>query len=336
MDSRKNVLVTGTSEYRIKEPYSKIQSDINFTLQNNLTNAFDYDAIVLQCPIADGIRDFIVDFQELGKKVIIDMDDDVFYMHPENPAYGFATPKNLLKLKEHLFLCDYIHCSTPQLLASLNHHRKSVVFHNGIDFDKYKNLSQDATYTIRKNLNIPFEKRIVMWAGSPSHYESVHLIVALAKELSKRSDIAVVLCSNIDWIQSYFDEDYDIKFVDFMPFDAYTKLLSIADIALCPLPNNRYNRSKSELKILENTMHKTPCIASSADPYIRFKTRSGNGVRIITKERLPLWMKEINLLLSDDNVYRTTVENAYSTTKEHYNLETINKDRNQWWKKMLT
>lgn len=330
MAATKNVLVTGMNQYRIIEPYTEMtDKDVRFTLQNNLKNAWDYDAVVLQIPIAEGINDFIRDYQKNGKKVIIDIDDNVFLMHPENPEYGKT--KDLLKLRESLYLCDYIHCSTPQLLAALNHHKKSIVLYNGINFKKYGESPKEI---IRANLNIPPQNKVVMWAGSTSHYESVLLIVPLIKELCKVSEVSVVLCGNTEWLQSYFTDE-NIIYVDFQPFEAYTNILSIADVALVPLPNNGYSRCKSELKVLENAAYKTPCVASMVDPYVRFKSRSGNGVRLVPKERVSLWLREVELLLINKDVYRTIAECAYSTTKEHYNLETINKERMLWWKKIL-
>jgi len=332
----RKVLITSNSEYRIK-PYSKIKSDdIEFTLCGTLIHdPFKYDAILLHQPITPIFPQMIQDLQSEGKKVVVDVDDNILDIPYQNDSFDQVNSNNNRKtFLECIRLCDYVHVSTPELRTKLKKSYKTTVFYNGIDLSLYGEKDN----SVRAEYNIPDDHKIVMWAGSPTHADSVILIIPLIEELIKRGDVTVVLCSNELWMKSYFPHGVpdNVKIIGYLSFDRYTKLLGIADVFLAPLPHNAFNECKSELKALESGAHKVPCVASSVAPYNRFKELSGEGIRIVAKERLNLWLKEVDKLLTNEMMRRITGEVAHMTIQTHYNIETINQDRIKFWKRILT
>lgn len=324
----KKVLVTGDSFYRIRQPYSNLFVDdilFDFNAEDkSLGDAWQYDAVVLHNPMARLLDEFIEAYTNDRNIVVVDIDDDFFSLPFSNPAFDGVKNKSFDVLKDCLKKCSYIHTSTPELKETVDK-KKTEVFFNAVDF-----YDGGMRQEIRKNLNIPDGNKVIMWAGSPTHASDLVLIYPVIKELLKRNDITIVLCSDDRWLVHLgFRNEANMIIVPYMPQSIYLGFISIADVFLCPLVDNKFNRCKSELKVLESAVWKTPCVVSNVAPYQRFD--DGSNVFIVKKERLPLWMSQIDAALSDDAVGK----NAYDTVKKKYNLEEVNKKRAKWWKKIL-
>ena len=72
------------------------------------------------------------------------------------------------------------------------------------------------------------------------------------------------------WIHDNIPED-QIELHDWVPYEAYRpmRILMDADINICPLADNEFNRSKSAIKWYEGLMGERPepCLAGNAGPY---------------------------------------------------------------------
>ncbi len=319
----KKVLVThcgqndGCQYYRVTDVYSSLKSEkIEFVIpkENILSDdVFNYDAILLQRPSADGISDAIKKIKERNIKVIVETDDALDLIPLSNPAHKAYSGKTLKNYKECLALADYIHTSTPEL------HKKGVVFPNAVDLNKY---------TLRKST----KTRTVSWQGSPTHTDSLMLIKPVFEELL-RNNVNVVLIGDGGWLRTMFNDDA-IKIVDWLPFSVSYFAPAMADICLAPLPDTAFNRAKSELRVIEAAAWGIPSVCSPVAPYNRFNTISGGG-NIVVKEKFSCWVEAIMSLLDDDKLYDYHSTKSYEAVKNFYNLELINEKRKQWWHSTL-
>jgi len=339
----KRILVVGKSQYRLTEPYSKLSCDgIEFVLstgETRLFDALDYDGFIINQPTIDISEDFIKDYKGKGKVFVVDVDDDLTALPYMNPVYHEMREEDRLRYyKNSLRLCDYIHVSTPELKESLRYQKKTEVFLNGIDFSKYTADKTEIKNNFRRTFKIPAENKIVSWFGSHTHQDDLALVFPLIRELLNRTDVTVVLCSHLKWLQMIgFRSDYfkNLVTLDYLPFDMYCNTLSVADVSLVPLVDNKFNRQKSELKILESAVWEIPCVVSNVAPYKRFQNCSSTDhVLMVQKERLNLWLEQIDLALG---VVGTVVgKNSRKVAEHNYDLNNINEERKLWWKSMLT
>lgn len=315
----KRVLVTscgqrdGCENYRILQPYSNLTSDkIEFVFQkeNVLTDdVFNYDAVVLQRPSSASLPPAIKKIKERGIKVIIETDDALEKVPLSNAASNVYRGKTVANYLECLSLADHIHTSTPEL------HPNGVVFHNAVDLKKY---------TLKKER----KNKTVMWAGSSTHTDTLLIIKPVVEELL-RQDVDVLIMGERNWIRSIFPSD-KLRTVDWVNFDCYYLMPAMADVFLTPLPDNSFNKCKSELKVIEAAAWGIPSVSSPVAPYLRFNKISGGG-NIIVKEKFSSWIDNILSLLEDDKLWKEKSELSYDAVKNFYNLELINEKRKQWW-----
>jgi glycosyltransferase involved in cell wall biosynthesis len=107
-----------------------------------------------------------------------------------------------------------------------------------------------------------------------------------------------------------------------LPIHQYGHLYRFFDVSLAPLKNTKFNRCKSELKVVEAGYTKTAIIASNTGPY---KTSIINGKTGILCNSPAEWrtaVKEMTLAKAED------MGNAlYEYCKENYNIHELNKQR---------
>lgn len=298
---------------------------IEFILSNNFDNAWlsgegdeMVDAVLIQRPVDLLVLDFIKEWKSEKRGIIaIETDDDLENLPYSNPAYEILKGKPLGIYTECLQLADYVHCSTPELVKS----EKYIVFANGINLDKY-------------NEPLLRNERSVGWAGSPTHLDSLLLIKPVINELLI-SGVNVVLCSNREWLEYLFAPHSHLTIMGWADLDKAYLLPSIADVNLTPLPNNKFTRGKSELKVIEAAAWGIPSVSSSVSPYTRFNKLSGGGNVIVKKERPKEWLKEIYKLLEDEGRYKECSEKSLACVKDMYDLHLINQSRQKWWHEKL-
>lgn len=102
----------------------------------------------------------------------------------------------------------------------------------------------------------------------------------------------------------------------------YAQLYRHFDVALAPLLNNKFNRCKSDLKVVEAGYTKTAIIASNTTPYKQAIIHNKTGILCSTPEE---WRKAVADM---------TLEKAqnlggelYEYCKKHYDISQINKER---------
>lgn len=308
-------------EYRIA-PYKHINSEIEFAITGEMKEPDIYDseikAVLIQRPVHEQLPEFICDLKKNGKKVVIEIDDDLLNVPAANPAFNYYR-NNTKTYLECLKLSDYIHTSTPEIAAGFP--GKSIVFHNAIELSKYTYKKTERTNSI-------------MWQGSPTHKESLDLIKEPIRELLNKG-VKVILQSNLDWLKSMFRPHPNLSLRGWVDVSESYKIPLSADINLTPLPQGKFNSAKSELKVLESAAWGIPSISSDISPYRRFHNVSGGANILIKKERTKEWVNAVMSLLSDDKLYSEKSRLSKEAVEKFYSLEKINEQRKIWWEKIL-
>jgi hypothetical protein len=109
--------------------------------------------IFMQRPFSLAHLDLITTAKALGRKVVIDWDDDLTTVPPSNPSHSYFKDHRIWEISK---LADLVLVSTPTLLAL---HPGSVVVPNAIH-PVFRNLPPQ-----------PKRRRAVVWRGSPTHDE---------------------------------------------------------------------------------------------------------------------------------------------------------------------
>ncbi len=298
---------TGCGWYRVVESYSNLKiPGAEIKIDTNIGGSFD--ALLIQRPVLDFLPRLIKELQGKGVVVVVDTDDDLTQIAPNNPAYGFYKDK-IEVYKKCLDLADYIHVSTPELQKEIG---RGEVFYNGIHFPKYANP-------------LPKIKNSIMWAGSHTHTDSMAIIRPHFAKLLKKHNI--ILMSDLKWLRSHFPMMKNLTRMDYVPTEQYYLVPSMAEVFLTPLPDTKFNSSKSEIKCLEAAAWGVPCVSSSTAPYLRFNSHHGANL-------LDEWVDNVERLFEDKEFYRRQSELSLLTAKK-YDLAVINEKRKIFWEKVL-
>lgn len=127
--------------------------------------------------------------------------------------------------------------------------------------------------------------------------------------------------------------------------DTYATHYNNIDVLLAPLHDNEFNKSKSQLKVIEAGFFHKAIIASNIGPYtIDLKhavdrnnniLKDGNALLVDSNKNRKNWSKYIKLLLNDRNLLHTLQENLYQTVKDKYNWLTVAEERRKLYLKLL-
>lgn len=102
----------------------------------------------------------------------------------------------------------------------------------------------------------------------------------------------------------------------------YAQLYRHFDVSLAPLLNNKFNRCKSELKVVEAGYTKTAIIASNTTPYKETIIHNKTGILCSTPED---WRKAVNEMTLEKA--KNLAGELYEFCKKNYDISQINKER---------
>ncbi len=127
------------------------------------------------------------------------------------------------------------------------------------------------------------------------------------------------------------------------PVTSYAKNYSRFDISLAPIKNHMFNRMKSQLKVIESGFYKKALIASNLGPYtidLKHCLKNGNfvdGNALLVDENRNHsdWAKYIEKLVKNPNLIKDMGERLYETVKDTYDLNTITKNRAEFYKSIV-
>ena len=336
----------GCGQFRMIQPCRNLQKkqldDLSFDLihdkvDNNTSSNLlmevlsQYDAIVFQRVASPPILEIMRQCKAKGIKCYLELDDALFHVSRTNPAYRIWNPSapSWAILKEALALCDKLILSTEEL-ANV-YQQDNVVFHNGIDLNM---PIYDSSNNRRKEL--PMDKKIVGWAGSSSHIDSLNEIVKpIKKLLSQRDDVIFALCSNPEFLDFFDVPKHKKVYVKHKTFEQWPPVMSLFDVSLATVVPNIFNSCKSELKVLEAGVWGTPSVCTYEAPYTRFKKVSNGGNFTVYQNNVNDWVNNINKLLDSPETYKNMSEKTLNAIKNVYSLDKINEKRIEFFRSEL-
>jgi glycosyltransferase involved in cell wall biosynthesis len=279
-------------------------------------------------------------FQSMGKRCVVDFDDDEFNISPFNPRYrdvgieevtvrvndepdmklwedgrNIDIKANKVK-REDLILCcqraDTITVTTDILAEAYKPFNDDVrILPNCIDPSVWQKLPFRERDTIR-----------IGWTGGASHYEDLCLLQeVLPKIMNKYENVELVL----------FGEKFDgmlkdlpkerIEYHPWVDISAYPYKLAALDldIMLVPIVDNAFNRRKSPIKWMEASMLGIPCVMSNVSPY-RDVQSEDNGI-YIEDNHPDSWIKGISYLINNPEARESMSFASTLVVMDKFNIE---------------
>lgn len=234
------------------------------------------------------------------KKIVWDLDDNLFAIPEWSPATEMSTPGRKRCLLQSLEWADRITLTTErfrQQIASLvpSWDEKTVVLPNLIDCNDWginSRIDNDSYSPIR-----------FLWAGSLTHQKDIDLIGEVIQEIINENEenvqfmfvggIPEVLKSTPGNVKKNKKSLAHIGTSNLLHYPLYMRLLR-PDVALIPVLDCPFNEAKSNIKYLEMALAGAACIASDVGPY-RDSIKSGTNGILAKNEKD--WKDIINYLI---------------------------------------
>lgn len=251
------------------------------------------DILVFQRQHRPGAVDEVMRWQGLGKKIVVDFDDDYLQLDSGNKANLVYTEEVTADLKRLVSAADAITTATKPLAALYGEYNKNVhVIPNALPARAFK-LSPR-----------PSKRLIVGWQGSDSHHEDLRLIAGAVGSLQKRFDFKLVLAG-----YNPLDLFKGATFRTWTPFSPeldYFQAFADFGVGLCPLAKTPFNEGKSDLKWLEYSALAIPAVASAVSAYEELE----DGATGLLADSADEWEEQIARLLLDKVLRRKLGEAA--------------------------
>ncbi len=307
----------------------------------------DSDVVVFPRIVDKGMITTIKTFQEMGKKIVVDYDDDLFNVSPFSPHYGdhgikeyhmklpngelhpmwddgrnlniVRNLKRLDSLKKILAIADMVTVTTEHLAELYRPYSDNVVaLPNCVDTDIWRSLPLKETEEIR-----------LFWAGGHSHYEDWFILKDVVPAVMKKYPDVTLVLMGMKWDATLKEIPEDrIEYHEWTPTPAYPYKTAILNptIGLIPLVDNEFNRCKSAIKWLEWASLGVPCVTSNVSPYKEIATE-GNGV-FIENNSSRSWHEGICLLIEDKLLRAKVGGEAKRYVENNYDAK---KNVNLWY-----
>lgn len=165
--------------------------------------------------------------------------------------------------------------------------------------------------------------------------ELVPVLNRFAKQYGKKLEFKILSRRNLfDALESenkIFIGDMKKYDGQFISYDAYEEAIRTSDIALLPLRDNEFNRSKSDLKFIECAGNGAVALAS---PVVYASTIQEGKTGFIYRDERE-FSNKLNLLIKNRNLRRMVAEKAYNYVKHERLMSQHYEERLDWYRDLL-
>ncbi len=255
-----------------------------------------------------------------GFKICMDI-DDYWELEENHILYQLYQDEMFAGQQiEHIKNADIVLTTHSRLAGEISAFNKNVhVCANAIPKQGQFDIEREPSYLTR-----------LFWQGSITHGEDIML---LRTPIDRLASIA----GKVKMIMGGYNEEepewramahiytaggkHQYKLAGGFHVAEYYQLYKEADICLVPIVNNKFNRMKSNLKVLEAANLGLPVIASNVHPYI--------GLPLLFCKHSGDWVKHITRLVASKKRRREAGAELAEYCEEHFNFHRINAERKQ-------
>lgn len=302
------------------------------TPENKTRAAQSAEIVVFHRPEEKNKIELARNLKVLGKKIVFDNDDTYKddggfkfnqFMDEERLKRGLKTLND--GIDEFIKEADLVTCSTEFLAKEYGElNNNVVVLPNCIDPFYFDEPLKNETDVIRIGIT-----------GSVAITSDIELLKPIIEHYKDDKRVRFVLFSmppnkeDKKTRELYFDEynfweSVDVEWQSFVNADMYYETLNELrlDMVIIPRADNKFNRCKSNIKFLENSMLEIPTIAQSFptndSPY---EQNPKDKDYLLLATDINSWIEQIEKLINNKELRLEMGKNARKYVEEEYNIE---------------
>lgn len=257
-----------------------------------------------------------------GKKIIMDIDDAIWYVNPDNIVYNQLQELNAA-YKVGCMLSDVDGVSTTNRYLrniicdkTTKYPEKILVAPNQIDLQLY-----NKTFPAKDTGEI-----VLLHYGSSSHFQDLldtEFINGIDKIFFEYPNVKLKVVHSFiselkyKWGTRYESASGAIDIYDWIN-NKFPLFMEEADIIVAPLQDNKYNRSKSDIKFIETASAMKPGVFSNTRPYADVIEDGVTGYLAQTSED---WYNKLKQLIESKEKRQEIGNNAYQYVKDNRQIQ---------------
>lgn len=276
-----------TSFYRALQPISQLRHivpDLNIfhvPKEINMIHIAHMDVVFLQRPTSEAHLELIDMCKNLGVKVWVEYDDNLFCVPASNPAHAaIQNDKTQKVLKDILLAADVISVSTAQLARDIAKQIECEPKHIHV----IPNAFNDYLF---KDQPVFKPHNIVMWRGTQSHQYDLHIFSPHILSAAKKNPMW--LFNFMGYNPFYLTEALPKQSIHIEPMEIfkYHKMIKsiYPNLFMVTLSDTEFNRCKSNIAWIEATYAGGVTLGPTWEEWekpgiINYKTPEGFGERL--------------------------------------------------------
>jgi glycosyltransferase involved in cell wall biosynthesis len=294
----------------------------------------EYDTVFVQ-RIHDWESYYMLEkLRSAGLKIVYDIDDDLFNITPDNPAYHEITRDDQLAAANCMKLADVVTTTTDELrrrLMGVLDGVNPVVVPNAWDVDDGWSHS----------IGSPDGFKRILWSGGASHAKDwEECFEAVSEIIQERDNVRLMI---LGFLPPCIEKSVNlphfrnrIEFCGFRDPETYYNLIHHvrADVGLAPVCSTNFNAAKSPIKFLEYSLIGVPTVASNWLPYkaeidtlapdlkslTELDTYKPKGMLVSGKDQ---WKSSMEFLLDNPDAGKLMVGYARDHCRERFDLKRV-------------
>lgn len=267
---------SGCGFYRIEQPLRQLRmSGTKVWIDDFPEDVDSANIIVCQRTHRKNVIEFVKNIQQARElygrnvKIVYELDDDLWNISDDNPASGYYRRKDVQDgITEMMGLIDAATVSTNHLASVIGEYTSAPVFiiPNHVPNRLFNLLDLKGEVRSKRGLTL-------LWSGSNTHEEDISVCVSSVTEYLIGNQHSSLIFVGTDYSHLFPDNvRRQITYVGGRKTvgEYHSFLASLAgdvDVVLAPLAVNEFNRSKSEIRLLEAGALGIPVIATEFGPY---------------------------------------------------------------------
>lgn len=294
------------SWYRAYVPGAELRKlgyDVSLVPLRNWSLCDQADAILFERTSKSVTLEDLLRYKELGKRIVYDIDDNIWNLNPANPAFPyFARESTRRNIVESIRAADVVTVTTPELAHVVSkYNEKILVIPNCLPYE-YWNIEPAGG-----------DQLTVGWAGGNSHWKDLSVIAGVVEQiLDEFPEVEVALAG----MRAYpFADHPRIRRLKTVNMEEYPALLTNFDIGLAPLTDDSFNACKSDLKFLEYAALGLPVVASKVPAYEHSISHGENGFLARNPKD---WLKHLRRLITDEELRKSIGAAARSFAESRF------------------
>lgn len=248
--------------------------------------------------------------------VLAQIDDNILSTPTYNPASNCYDPGMRFRdlAVQQFRAADGIIVSTPYLKELYSDFNDNIyVVPNSLDFKVWDKVQR------RKHSGIK-----IGWAGGASHDEDLRIVEPIIhKLLEKYSQLRFAFVHGTPhFLRNIPRVEHISKFTRVDKYPAFLASRGF-DIGIAPLVDNAFNRGKSNLRWLEYSGMRVPCVASNVGHFAETINRGKDGLLCDDEED---WIEHLSYLIENKKARKEMGNNAYLRVRADFNTDTSVKE----------